>query len=284
MSGSPFVLAPDEEVEITIRYEPEAAGQATATLQLTGGGGATVELSGSATGESGDVLLDEDLADGLSSDWSSPTPSAWTAANGLLEQVQYSPGVHRRITYLPGSSWTDYRVEVSMHGTGWYHYCSAQQLAFRYVDEANHYMIQPHSDGTVALFRYVGGNGTLVHSHSLGQSAVYAGGRYAVEVVGAEISVFKDGQLLFSVTDGALAVGTIGLQSIHIRGLFDDVLVKRRLLGRPLRGLEQSGTLGMDGQRRSARASCLRGRWAAPDHVYAGRVMDQLPRRGDDAG
>lgn len=59
-----------------------------------------------------------------------------------------------------------------MQGSGWYHCCSAQQLTFRYVDEANHYMVQPHSDGTVSLFKSVAGSYSLVHSHSIGQAAV----------------------------------------------------------------------------------------------------------------
>lgn len=37
--------------------------------------------------------------------------------------------------------------------------------------------------------------------------------------------MYKDDQLLYSAEDGEFAAGPIGLHSVHIRGIFDDVLV-----------------------------------------------------------
>lgn len=186
----------------------------------------TVQRRNCLPGVAAHLLLAEGFSGGVVPvGGSSPNPSAWTVNAGILTQGQYVPMTRYVLSYDAGLAWTDYRVEADLWSDGWYHCRSSLRLYFRYSDVDNNYFLHLFSPGEIEIAKRQGGAETLIAAVTVGQPTVYAPARYSVEVVGSLITVFRDGAQILQHTDSTYTSGTIGVESVHIPGYFDNVVV-----------------------------------------------------------
>ncbi len=171
------------------------------------------------------TLLNEQFSGAsVPSNWLAMRPSAWSVNSGVLQQNEYAPATRYILSYTPGMSWTNYRAEMDMW-TNTFNSPASLNLYFRYLNYDNTYMYYLHSDGRAILEKRVGGIQTLLRSASGVNPNYLSPVRMAVEIVGSNIKAYRNGVLLFEAVDGTLFNGTIGFESIHTPGFFDNVLV-----------------------------------------------------------
>jgi len=86
-------------------------------------------------------------------------------------------------------------------------------IVFRYVDQDNHYLLEPSSDEIhIALFKKVSGGGYQeLAARPLQETTAGQWYHYKIVADGNSIQVFVDGQLKFDVIDDSLPAGKIGL-------------------------------------------------------------------------
>jgi hypothetical protein len=97
-------------------------------------------------------------------------------------------------------------------------------VATRYRDSDNHYYVTLRSSDTVELRRLRSGDITVLASRPL---PVSVNGNYRVrlESIGTRHRVFVNGVMQFSVIDGGISSGRVGLMSYRTTADFDNVLV-----------------------------------------------------------
>ncbi|MPZ99110.1 MAG: hypothetical protein GEU80_07175 [Dehalococcoidia bacterium] len=156
-------------------------------------------------------------------------PASWTVSGGELHQTSNvwggsldgaelaKPGTVALLTQpegiggdglVPGSaSWTDYRLTVRLRSTD----NDAIGAVFRWEDEDNWYRFSMDRERSYRrLVKCVGGAVTELWA----DTGVYALGReylLTLDAVGDTLVGYLDGVELFSVRDGSLATGTVGL-------------------------------------------------------------------------
>lgn len=161
--------------------------------------------------------------------------SQWTNVSGTGAIVDDSDNnVYERtggsyvgaVVAVAGSaSWDDYTLEFDVKKVSGNYF----NVVFRYVDQGNHYLLEPSADEVhIALFKKVGGGGytELTTSRPLQDTTPGIWYHYIIEVQGDSIKVFVDGVLKFDVTDASLSAGKIGVGAWSGSvAYFDDVLV-----------------------------------------------------------
>jgi hypothetical protein len=102
-------------------------------------------------------------------------------------------------------------------------------VVFRYVDQNNHYLLEPSADQIhIALFKKVGGGGyiELTPTRPLQNTTPGTWYHYVIQVQGTSIKIYVDGVLKFDVTDTSLAAGKIGVGAwAGSVAHFDNILV-----------------------------------------------------------
>jgi len=107
------------------------------------------------------------------------------------------------------SSWTDYVLEFDVKKVSGNYF----NVVFRYVDQNNHYLLEPSADQVhIALFKKVGGGSyTELGSRPLQNTTPGVWYHYKIEVSGSSIKVWADGILKFDITDSTFSAGKIGI-------------------------------------------------------------------------
>jgi len=143
------------------------------------------------------------------------------------------------VVNTPGSeNWTNYSLEFDVQkAVGSYF-----NVVFRYVDAANHYLLEPSSDSVhIALFKKVGGGYvelTTPSSRPEQDTALGTWYHYKIVVQGPSIKIYVDGFLVIDVIDSALPAGKIGIgayagstayfDNVHVMGASpNEVLVAK---------------------------------------------------------
>jgi hypothetical protein len=183
--------------------------------------------------QTGTVLLKDDFQSSILNGWTiideAPNgPSAWSVSNRALRQT--SAIGHTGIGDSVGTfalytkaSWTDYRLALTMKSTD----DDTIGIMFRFTDDKNYYRFS--WDNQVKFRRLekrVNGTFTTLAE----DTASYVRGRYyQVSIVarGSKLQLLVDGQLVFSVTDTALAGGTVALySSLNTGAMFDNIKIE----------------------------------------------------------
>ena len=122
-------------------------------------------------------------------------------------------------------SWDDYVFEFDVKKVSGNYF----NVVFRYVDQSNHYLLEPSADEVhIALFKKVGGGGytELTTTRPLQNTTPGTWYHYVIEVAGDSIKIYVDGVLKFDVTDTSLSAGKIGVGAWDGSTVyFDNVLV-----------------------------------------------------------
>jgi hypothetical protein len=205
----------------------------------------------------GNVLLSEDFNEGDLSDWAivdegaDHGPSAWSAEMGILSQDSniHSPPTDARDpaklgTFAfygvpgdndppvqPATTWTDYRVRVTMSSTD----NDALGVMFRYQDNDNYYRFSWDRERRYRrLVKKEDGEFVVLAKD---KESYVVGQTYDVEIVadGTTLEIWIDGELVLSAEDGSLSEGTIALYSWANEGsYFDDIYVEDLATGNVL--------------------------------------------------
>jgi len=181
-----------------------------------------------------DALLADDFSGGAAGwtivdEGTEMAPSDWQVVNGRL--VQYSNIFERDAPLRSGTyaladvgyGWTDYTLDVAVRSDD----DDSIGVMFRYEDANNYYRLSWNAQSPYRrLVKVVGGVATLLASDAV----PYTPGQsydVSVAVVGSGITISVDGALVFSVTDGSITGGTVGLYSYgNVGSVFDNVLVR----------------------------------------------------------
>ncbi len=203
---------------------------------------ATVTDSGGLTGSQSVVvtvglLFSDDFSSTLANwaiidEGTTSAPSKWAINNGVLGQTSNIYGGTLVAADLPkpgtfavagDSVWTDYTFSTRLKATD----NDGMGVMFRYQDSDNYYRFSMDSERKFRrLVKKVGGTFTLLAEEPVGYKTNQW---YDLQVVlsGTSISIYIDGQLWNTITDGDLSNGSIALYSWGNNGLyFDDVLVQ----------------------------------------------------------
>lgn len=122
------------------------------------------------------------------------------------------------------TSWDDYVFEFDVKKVSGNYF----NVVFRYVDQDNHYLLEPSSDQVhIALFKkVVGGYLELTPTRPLQNTTSGTWYHYVIAVEGASIKVWVDGVLKFNIIDWSLSAGKIGVGAWPGSvAYFDDILV-----------------------------------------------------------
>lgn len=173
------------------------------------------------------TLFYDDFGDGNADGWTSTSGSWSVQSSQLVGQASSS----NSYSVAGDSAWTDYSLEAKVNVTNNTGGNKDAGLVFRYTDANNHYVLYlKNNDKTgrkMELVKVVGGvRTTLAYSNpSIAPDTFYA---YKIVANGQQISVYKDGQLEFAVTDGAHAGGKIGARVYaNTKAIYDDISVIR---------------------------------------------------------
>ncbi|TRZ54176.1 MAG: DUF1080 domain-containing protein [Dehalococcoidia bacterium] len=107
-------------------------------------------------------------------------------------------------------SWDDYVFEFDVKKVSGNYF----NVVFRYVDQNNHYLLEPSADEVhIALFKKVGGGGytELTATRPLQNTTPSIWYHYKIVVQGDSIKIYVDDVLKFDVTDTSLSAGKIGV-------------------------------------------------------------------------
>lgn len=180
-------------------------------------------------------LFQDDFSGTLSA-WSlNPASGAsFAIVNGELVQSNTSPGIPYNDLYVPtGFDWQDYEVSFKARHVSGFYSVTALGITIRRQQDSNSngaagYRIELHGNGFVQLHKLDGAGGAvLLQASSPGTLPVPNSIGYQVQVraLGDWIQVWVDGIKYIDVHDATYSTGTIGLESVHVAGGFDDVTV-----------------------------------------------------------
>jgi hypothetical protein len=199
-----------------------------------------VEVTDAAAGGATSVVLSDDFSDGTYGGWQIVDqgnwsgPAKWSAASTAMVQ---SSSVYRLFDnagkrgtyakYTAGTAWNDYEVSASLKAGS----AGDIGLMFRVQDDNNYYRFSMNAkDGTRTLVKCQGGSFTQLATAG-GGANVGQTYRVKVTVKGSAIEVFVGGTRVFSVTDSALANGTVALYCSNNAGsTFDNVVVTGKMV------------------------------------------------------
>jgi len=123
------------------------------------------------------------------------------------------------------ASWDNYVFEFDVKKVSGNYF----NVVFRYVDQNNHYLLEPSSDQVhIALFKKVGGGGyiELTPIRPLQNTTPGTWYHYVIAVEGASIKIWVDGTLKFDIIDASLSAGKIGVGAWSGSvAYFDEILV-----------------------------------------------------------
>ena len=159
-------------------------------------------------------------------------PSVWEVSGGMLVQSTYIymyadyDALDMLGSYLflnGGEDWTNYTLQFTMRSLN----SNSLGVVFRYQDDQNYYRFAwNRKRGFRQIVKCMNGQYTLLAQDSV---PYVVGQSYSVQikVEGDLIQAFVGGKQIFSVHDGSLSAGTIGLYCWGNQGsCFDDILVE----------------------------------------------------------
>jgi len=193
-----------------------------------------LQLASTAAGQ-GALLLSDDFSDGDSSDWITFEPG-WSETGGIYVSTNTGANVSVEALYAPGLSWTDYTAEVDVRTASGR---PTSDLRLHVRNAGNPTGSTAQSFGYCSLFRnnfsqtflIAGAQGSATTQQQLlpfGWSpnttyrlrATVSGQTLTCEVVGHLAAYLQ-------ITSPLLGpAGTVGLRATHIRGEFDNLVVR----------------------------------------------------------
>jgi hypothetical protein len=154
---------------------------------------------------------DEDFNDGVAEDFEVVSGN-WEVINGQYHCYNSQAGV-KHITTVGEATWSDYRFACDIQVTG----APEQEFLFRYQSPGDWYLfgVLPSPYNTAVLWKSVGGLQYLLAQVNNVVNAPNQLRHLAVEVQGATISAYFDGQLLLTYedTDQPFLTGKVGLDA-----------------------------------------------------------------------
>jgi lysophospholipase L1-like esterase len=178
----------------------------------------------------GTTLFADNFNDGNANGWvvvkDSDAAPTWQVANGGYRQSNDVRGYTRSFHtgtytyYASGLNFTDYELTVRIAPTT----LSSVGVMFRYKNDGNYYrFVMNSSQGFSRLQKKFAGSFTTLafNGKSPGAGSSHT---VTIDVKGANILVYLDGDPLFGAVDSSLTGGTIGLFTQN-SATFDDVLV-----------------------------------------------------------
>ncbi len=168
-----------------------------------------------------------DTFDGDLSQWTNVSGSGAIvddSGNNVYERTGGSY-VGAVVAVAGSESWDDYMFEFDVKKVSGNYF----NVVFRYVDQNNHYLLEPSADQVhIALFKKVGGGGytELTGSRPLQNTTPGMWYHYVIAVEGSSIKIWVDGVLKFDITDTSLSAGKIGVGAwASSTAYFDNILV-----------------------------------------------------------
>jgi hypothetical protein len=167
-----------------------------------------------------------------SANWVPSTGSTWEvrtdaelASNVYTQTETMSSGPH--LVVAGNAAWRDVVVEADVRIIDFNGSSSSYMagLCVRVQDAESFYLVGVRSnDGKLGLRRYADGGTNLVQSeYEDGAEGVWY--HLRVEAIGAQITAYLDGDLMFSETDATLENGGIALCTVRASASFDNVSV-----------------------------------------------------------
>ncbi|MES2697695.1 MAG: glycosyl hydrolase family 28-related protein [Verrucomicrobiota bacterium] len=172
------------------------------------------------------VLVADDFQDGNATGWTPNAGSTWSVVTDGSLAYRQSNKLSATTTFsVTGNvAWTDQIMEadaklISIDGTNrWL------GLAFRYIDENNHYYVSFRTSNVLELKKMSGGVFTTLATTPL---TLTTGTWYVIKAkaIGNSLKVYVDGKLQLQTTDSTFAAGKIGLALYKAEASYDDVVV-----------------------------------------------------------
>lgn len=146
------------------------------------------------------------------------------AGNNVYERTGGSY-VGAVVAVAGSTSWDNYVFEFDVKKVSGAYF----NVVFRYVDQNNHYLLEPSADEVhIALFEKVGGGkyNELTPIRPLQNTTPGTWYHYVIAVEGASIKVWVDGVLKFNIIDWSFSAGKIGVGAWSGSvAYFDEILV-----------------------------------------------------------
>ncbi|MDD3813120.1 MAG: carboxypeptidase regulatory-like domain-containing protein [Desulfocapsaceae bacterium] len=182
----------------------------------------------------GETIFQDDFSGTLSS-WTLNAASGanFSIVDGELRQSNTAPNIPYNDLYVSsGFNWQNYRVTFkTRHISGFYSVTALGVVVRRQQDgdlnTSGGYWIDLHGEGYVQVYKIDAlGNSVILQKSVLVLPVPNAVGyQVQVDVVDDRISVWVDGLQYIDLYDSTYHTGSIGLNSIHVVGGFDDVKV-----------------------------------------------------------
>ncbi|NUT33223.1 MAG: pectate lyase [Hamadaea sp.] len=166
------------------------------------------------------TLFSDDFTDGDASGWST-SGGSWSVAAGAYRQTGTGTDAKAQAGNTAWANQTvQARVRADAFGTGSGRFAG---VLARAQNMTNYYYLALSSGQAVLGKRVSGGYATLATA----SRTVTTGTWYTLrlEAFGGTVRGFVDGVQLFSVSDGSLATGRIGVTTVSAAASFDDVVV-----------------------------------------------------------
>lgn len=164
--------------------------------------------------------------------WTAIVPSVWRFGDGSVRQIVSQANTRYILSYAPGTEWKDYAVTFRFESDAWSNSTmnSCAVLYFRHQSLDGSYSLEWEGNGSLTLFdwqkQYPGpdyNRRRLLIRTPVDPAVIRDGKPWTVSVCGNEIRVTHEGATQLFATDSSHAVGTIGLESIHIPMTFSSV-------------------------------------------------------------
>lgn len=184
-------------------------------------------------------LFSDNFSGNLSKWATNPASEAdFAIIGGELRQSNTTPDIPYNDLYIPsGFNWSDYEVSLKVrHVEGFYSVTALGITVRRQPDMSDAtestdpagYFIQLHGGGMVQLIKQDGfGGSEILQDSGEGSLPVPNEQGYLVKVraVGDWLQVFVNGIKYIDVQDATYKTGTVSLESVHVVGGFDDVVI-----------------------------------------------------------